>query len=53
MPYHGFHDSYEALPPVVRGHITREEFAWLSDDEKARLLEDMTVPELPEDCPDG
>lgn len=49
MPYRGFHDAYEALPEVIRGQLTREQFAWLDDKQKAQLVEDMTTPEIFED----
>jgi hypothetical protein len=41
-------EAYDALPEVIRGHITRKEYAWLSDEQKQNLVEDMTTPEDPE-----
>lgn len=36
---------YDALPEAVRWRIGRAEYAWLSDAEKARLIETLTTPE--------
>lgn len=38
-------DCYEDLPEVVQAQLTPEEFAWLSDQEKARLIQTETEPE--------
>ncbi len=38
-------DPYEALPLPVRLSLTRQEYLWLSDAEKASLEQDMTEPE--------
>lgn len=38
-------DRYEDLPEVVQANLTPEEFAWLSDEEKARLIHTETEPE--------
>lgn len=43
------HPEYEALPSVVQAVITPKEYAWLPDDERKRLIEDMTLPEVAED----
>lgn len=39
------HDDYDELPEPVKMTLSREEFLWLSDGEKARLIEDFTDPE--------
>lgn len=38
--------AYEALPECVRMTLTLKEFNWLSDAEKARLIETETEPEF-------
>jgi hypothetical protein len=39
-------DPYEQeVPEVIRHTVSREEWSWLSDAEKARLVQDMTEPE--------
>lgn len=37
--------EYDALPEIIRGHITRKEYLWMSDDQKANLIEELTTPE--------
>lgn len=37
-------EEYRALPEVVRVHLTAKEYAWLSNDERHRLLDDFTQP---------
>lgn len=44
MPNPGFTD-YDALPEIIRGLVTRQEYAWMSDDQKCSLIEDLTTPE--------
>lgn len=40
----GFTD-YDALPEIIRGMVTRKEYAWMSDDQKCNLIEDCTTPD--------
>ena len=37
--------QYEVLPEAVKGVVSRKEYAWLSDAEKARLERELTEPE--------
>lgn len=41
-------DGYEDLPEAVRQYYSREEYLWLSDEEKARLVQSETEPEWEE-----
>lgn len=41
-------DEYGALPDPIKSILTRQEWLWLSDFEKARLLQDETEPEWAE-----
>lgn len=41
-------DDYESLPEAVRQYYTREEYLWLSDEEKADLVRANTEPEWEE-----
>ena len=52
MPAHGF-KSYDALPPVIQFLVTREEYAWMSDEQKQTLEHDYTQPDpaVEEFCP--
>ena len=38
-------DPYEQLPEAVRQYYSRSEYLWLSDDQKAHLIENETEPE--------
>jgi hypothetical protein len=38
-------DDYDALPEPIKMVVSREEYAWLSGAEKARLVEEFTDPE--------
>lgn len=38
-------DAYEQLPDCVRQYYSRHEYLWLSDDQKARLIEQECEPE--------
>ena len=40
--------EYDELPEAVQYGITPKEFAWLSDAEKARLIQTETEPEWEE-----
>lgn len=41
-------DGYESLPEVLKQYYSREEYLWLSDEEKARLVQSETEPEWEE-----
>ena len=45
-------DRYDGLPAPIRYLLPREEFLWLSEAEKSRVVEDYTEPD-PEDRDDG
>lgn len=36
--------EYDRLPAVVQANVTRKEYAWLSNDQRHRLLDDFTEP---------
>lgn len=38
-------DRWENVPEIIRQYHTEQEWLWLSDAEKARLIQDMTEPE--------
>ena len=38
-------DPYEQLPEAIRQYYSRQEYLWLSDAEKAHLIENETEPE--------
>lgn len=38
-------DDYEALPEPIKLGLTREEFMWLTDDQKATLVQQECDPE--------
>ena len=38
-------DPYEQLPEAVRQYYSRSEYLWLTDDQKAHLIEAETEPE--------
>ncbi len=50
MPIEGFNDWYR-LPPDVRAAYTQEQWAWLSDQEKSRIMsgDDLLDDEQTED----
>lgn len=39
-------DDYEALPVPVKAGYSRKQFLWLSDHEKATLIQRETEPEF-------
>lgn len=41
--------EYEALPESIKAMYSLEQYLWLSDDEKARLVQTETEPESFED----
>lgn len=38
-------DPYDQLPECIQQYYTREQYLWLSDDEKGRLEQTETEPE--------
>ncbi len=38
--------DYEALPEVIKGMVSPEEYRWKSEQEKAAVIEDCTTPDL-------
>lgn len=42
---YGVQERYTGLPDSIKSAVTEQEFAWLSDAEKARLQQDMTEPD--------
>lgn len=38
-------DPYDQLPEAIRQYYSRNEYLWLSDDQKAHLIETETEPE--------
>ena len=38
-------EAYEMLPEAIRAVVTREEYKWLSDNHKATIVEEFTMPE--------
>ena len=39
------HDDYEELPECIRQYYSRSEYLWLSDNQKAHLIESECEPE--------
>lgn len=39
------HDPYDQLPEMIKNTYTPEEYLWLSDHEKATLIQRETEPE--------
>ncbi len=46
----GFRD-YDLLPEVIRANVTKKEYAWMTDDQKAELTDSFTEPDVLEDGP--
>lgn len=38
-------DTYDGLPDAIKAIVSRAEYAWLSADEKHRLVQDITEPD--------
>jgi len=38
--------DYEVLPEFIKAALTLTEYLWLSGEEKARLVQDFTEPEV-------
>ena len=43
--------DYDTLPETIKASISRTGYAWLSDEEKARFVEDECLPDWEEDGP--
>lgn len=43
------HPDYDNLPGCIKHTITAQEYAWLPDEERARLVERECYPDLVED----
>lgn len=37
--------NYDALPDVVKRMYTREQYAWLSDQQKQAIVDEATTPD--------
>lgn len=48
-PFDSFRENYEAMPVIVRHAVSLEEFAFMSDEQKAAMWDDLTVPDDGED----
>ena len=42
------HPDYQKLPEAVKAVYTPKEYAWLDDESRRNLIEDMTLPEVEE-----
>lgn len=40
------HPEYSAVPESVRWKYTEAEYAWLGDEERGRLIERETMPDM-------
>lgn len=38
-------DPYDLLPVPIRAMVSRQEYRWMSDEQKQSLVFDMTTPE--------
>ena len=38
-------DRYDTLPPILRAHVSRKEYAFMSDEQKNDIVQDYTQPE--------
>lgn len=43
------HPEYSNLPEAIKAVITQSEYAWMPDELKKTLQQDMTMPEVAED----
>lgn len=46
---HVFDAEYAALPEAIKAIYSPREYAWLPPERRARLIEEETMPEVPED----
>ena len=44
-----FDAEYDALPEALKMLYSPKEYAWLPPERRARLIEEETMPEVPED----
>lgn len=44
-----FDAEYEALPAALKAIYSPKEYAWMSPERRAGLIEEETMPEVPED----
>ena len=40
------HPDYDKLPPAIQLSVTRKEFAWMTDAQRANLTTECTEPEV-------
>ena len=40
--------AYEQLPEAVRAHVTVEQYAFMTSDQRYELVTEMTEPEVPD-----
>ena len=45
----GFDAEYDALPAALKSIYTPREYAWISPERRARLIEEETMPDVGED----
>lgn len=43
------HPDYQSLPESIKAMYSPKEYAWLDDESRNNLLQDMTNPEVAED----
>jgi len=43
------HPDYDQLPEAIKSSLTPKEYAWLPDEERNNLQDEMTLPEVEED----
>lgn len=43
------HPDYQSLPEIIKIMYSQKEYAWLDDESRNNLLQDMTNPEVAED----
>lgn len=41
-------DDYDSLPEVIKQYYSKEDYLWLSDEQKAKLVQSETEPEWEE-----
>ena len=39
-------ERYDTLDECVKQFVTRKEYAWMSDDQKNSLMQDLTTPSV-------
>lgn len=43
------HPEYDALPESIKAEVSEKEHAWMTDEQRARLMDDFCLPEPEED----